>query len=589
MAYRTRKRNIDGGKRIKYDRINLLAVVVFIFSFFLILRLFDIQVIQHSFYDALARGQHELFEKLLPERGRIYVKDRANPEKLFPLATNQELHFVYAVPKKIEDPEEATEKICELLGLEEEIILNRFSKEGDLFEPVMHGVSDELWEEIEALNIDGIESSPESHRYYPEGEIGAHILGFVGERQEAEEKLGQYGLEGFFNEELAGSQGHLETERDAGGRWITVGKIDFQEARDGDDLILTIDHTIQYIACQKLDAWVLEHGADGGSLIIMEPKTGAILAMCGSPDFDPNEYNEVEGIEVYKNPSIYDTYEPGSVFKAVTMAAALDQGVVTPQTTYVDSGEEEIGPYTIRNSDLKAYGEQTMTQVLEQSLNTGAIFAMRQIGEKVFYKYVKDFGFGEATGIRLDTELPGDISNLKKYKEIYAATGSFGQGITATALQMLNAFGAIANNGILMKPYIVDEIVKADGFSVKTEPEQIRQVIAPQTATTLSAMLVNVVENGHGGRAGVEGYFVAGKTGTAQVPKKDGVGYDNNNTIGTFAGFAPASDPEFVMLVKIDRPRDVQWAENSAAPLFGEVAKFLLNYFEVPPSRDIQE
>ncbi|MFH1366471.1 MAG: penicillin-binding protein 2 [Patescibacteria group bacterium] len=588
MIYRANKSKGNGGL-VRYDRINFLAVLVFIFAFVLILRLFNIQVIQHPFYDALAKGQHELYQKLLPERGDIFVRDKANPDKLFSLATNQQLNFIYAVPKNIKDPAEAADKISKALDLDQQTLETRFSKQEDIFEPIKHGASDEEWEKVEALNIEGIEVSPENGRYYPENQIGSHVLGFVGQRAESEEKMGQYGLEGYFNQELAGQQGFIQTEKDAGGRWITVGGLKIQEAEDGADLVLTIDHTIQYTACSKLEAEVKKHGADSGSLIIMEPKTGAILAMCGYPDYDPNRYNEVENIEVYKNPAVYSTYEPGSVFKPFTMAAALDQGKVTPQTTYTDAGEEKIGPYTIKNSDGKANGVQTMTEVLEKSLNTGAIFAMREIGEKTFYKYVKDFGFGEKTNITLDTESSGDISNLKTYKEIYAATASFGQGITATPLQIVSGFAAIANKGKLMKPYIVDEIIKPNGFKEKTAPQEVRQVISPQTATTLGAMLVNVVKNGHGQRAGVDGYFVAGKTGTAQVPKKDGPGYETDFTIGTFCGFAPVDDPKFAMIIKIDRPRDVMWAESSAAPLFGELAKFLLQYYEIPPSVEVGE
>jgi len=588
MAYRAR-RQINKTTKVRYDRVNFLAVVVFVFSFFLILRLFNIQIIQHSFYEALAKGQYELYQKLLPQRGEIYAQDYHQPGKLYPLATNREVSFVYAVPKRIKDPEEAAKKVAEILDLDESTLLKRLSKENDLFEPIKHSVSREKWEEVKALGIEGIESRPESQRYYPENEIASQVLGFVGQREDKDDKVGQYGIEGYFDDLLSGQQGYLETEKDAGGRWITVGGLKIKEAEDGDDIVLTIDQTIEYTACQKLKDWVIKFGADSGTVIIMEPKTGKILAMCGYPDFNPNEYNKVESIEVYKNPAIYNTYEPGSVFKPITMAAALDQGKVTPETTYVDKGEEKIGKYTIKNSDLKAHGEQTMTQVLEESLNTGAIFAMRQVGEKLFYQYVKKFGFGEKTGIRLDTELAGDISNLKKFKEIYAATASFGQGISVTPLQIVNAFSTIANGGKMMKPYIVDEIIKPDGSRIKTQPQEIRQVINPKTATSLSAMLVNVVENGHGRRAGVKGYYVAGKTGTAQVPKKNGIGYEEHHTIGSFAGFAPASDPVFTMLVKIDHPRGVQWAESSAAPLFGELAKFLLNYFEIPPTRDVEE
>jgi len=588
MVYRNKRKKLKKGKRIKYDRINFLAVIVFMFSFFLILRLFNIQVLQHPFYDALAKGQHSLYEKLLPERGSIFARDYSKDGEICPLATNKEVNFVYAVPKKIKDPEEAAEKLSQFFDLDEEVILERLSKKDDLFEPIKHFVSDEKWEEVKALEIEGIQAREETQRYYPENKTASHVLGYVGQREDSDQAVGQYGIEGFFNQELAGEQGYLDTEKDAGGRWITVGGMDIKEAVDGDDLVLTIDQTVQYTACQKLEKWVQKHGADSGTMIIMEPKTGKILAMCGYPDYNPNNYNQVDNIEVYKNPAIYSTYEPGSVFKAFTMASALDLGKVTPETTYVDTGEEKIGPYTIKNSDLKTHGEQTMTQVLEKSLNTGAIYTMRQVGEKLFYQYVKDFGFGQKTGIRMDTELAGSINNLKKFKEIYAATASFGQGITATPLQIVNAFSAIANKGKLMKPYIVDEIRKKDGSVIKTEPKEVRQVIEPKTATTLSAMLVNVVEKGHAGRAGVDGYFVAGKTGTAQVSKENGVGYEENHTIGSFAGFAPASDPKFAMLVKIDRPRTVGWAASTAAPLFGDMSKFLLNYFSIPPGRDTQ-
>ncbi|MDZ7798210.1 MAG: penicillin-binding protein 2 [Patescibacteria group bacterium] len=588
MVYRNKRKKIKRGKRIKYDRINFLAVIVFIFAFFLILQLFNIQVLQHPFYDALAKGQHSLYEKLLPERGSIFAKNYLKDGEIFPLATNKKVNFIYAVPEKIKSPQKAAEKLGQLLDLEEEVILERLSKKEDLFEPIKHFVSDEKWEEVKSLEIEGIEAREETQRYYPENETASHVLGYVGQREDSDQPVGQYGIEGYFNQELAGQQGYLDTEKDAGGRWITVGGMDIKEAVDGDDLVLTIDQTVQYTACQKLEKWVKKHKADSGTMIIMEPQTGKILAMCGYPDFDPNNYNQVENIEVYKNPAIYNTYEPGSVFKAFTMASALDLGKVTPETTYTDTGEEKIGPYTIKNSDLKAHGEQTMTQVLEESLNTGAIYAMRQVGEKLFYQYVKDFGFGEKTGLKMDTELGGSINNLKKYKEIYAATASFGQGITVTPLQIVNAFSAIANKGKLMKPYIVDEIRKPDGSIIKSQPEEIRQVIDPKTATTLSAMLVNVVEKGHGKRAGVDGYFVAGKTGTSQVPKKNGVGYEEHHTIGSFAGFAPASDPKFAMLVKVDRPRTVEWAASTAAPLFGEMSKFLLNYFSIPPSRDIE-
>jgi cell division protein FtsI/penicillin-binding protein 2 len=439
------------------------------------------------------------------------------------------------------------------------------------------------------LKLDGIAFIPRVRRFYPENNIGSHVLGFVG--YVGAEERGRYGLEGFFDEELFGVPGSIKTGRGAQGNLIIINDREYEKAKNGSDLILTINRIIQYTACHKLNETALRHGADGGSIIIMDPKTGGILAMCSWPDYDPNNYKEVEDIEIYNNPAIFSQYEPGSIFKTITMAAALDQGKITPETTYNDEGSVMISgwPKPIKNSDYDThggYGEVNMTTVLEKSLNTGAIFAMQQIGPEIFSKYVKDFGFGEKTGIELETESAGNIKNLlgDKVYEIYAATASFGQGISVTPLQMVTAYAAVANGGILMKPYLVKEIVHSDGTKDITQPKQIKRVVSERTAILLGGMLVNVVESGHAKRAGVDGYWVAGKTGTAQIASREQRGY-SSRTIHTFVGFAPVEDPKFVMLVKLDDPKGIKFAASSAAPLFGEIAEFLLDYFEVPKER----
>lgn len=312
--------------------------------------------------------------------------------------------------------------------------------------------------------------------------------------------------------------------------------------------------------------------------------------MCSNPDYDGNNYQDTKDIKTFTNPAIFSQYEPGSIFKVITMAMALDQEKVTPQTTYDDTGQVIISKYRIENSDHKANGVQTMTEVLEKSLNTGAIFAMRSVGPDLFSEYVKKFGFGEKTGIELEGESKGDMKNLvkKPVGELYAATASFGQGMAATPIQIAAAFLTLANNGIMMKPYIVKEIIKPDGAKIETQPKTVGRIISEKAATVIGGMMVNVIENGHGKKAGVKGYYVAGKTGTAQVPAKNG-GYQAGAHIGSFAGFAPASNPKFVMLVRIDQPRDVEWAESSAAPLFGELAEYMLNYWQVPKERTTNE
>ena len=378
----------------------------------------------------------------------------------------------------------------------------------------------------------------------------------------------------------------MQSERDDSGRLVPVGDQSFQAAVDGADIVLTIDRNIQYTACKMLRQAVLRHGADSGSLVILEPSTGAVLAMCGAPDFDPNIYGEVVDANVFNNPAIFNAYEPGSVFKPITMAAAIDAGAVTPSTTFEDFGfVDDVGCETpIRNSEDKVYGTQTMTQVLEQSINTGVIFVMEAMGREVFANYVNNFGFGAYSGIELDKEVPGNVSSLKQTSDCYAATASFGQGITVTPLQLAAAYVPLANGGRLMQPFVVQEIDYADGRVEKTEPIEVRQFVSDKTAILLSAILISVVENGHGKKAQVPGYYIAGKTGTAQVAGPGG-SYSPDDTIGSFAGYGPVGDPRFVMVTRIDHPRDVQYAESTAAPLFGEIAEFLLRYFEVPPQR----
>lgn len=553
------------------------------------------QILQNNFYRALAFNQYEISQKLLAARGEIFIQDTRAKKKgqnyvLYPFAINHQLTLVYANPSEIKDINKTTKVLSPILEITQEYLKTKLSRPNDLYEPLKHRVDDETIKQIKELvsqhHLSGIGFLNENFRYYPEKNIGAHLVGFL--NFDNNDQKGQYGIEEYFDKELRGKTGYLRSEKDPLGYLIALGTESVILPQDGSKLILSIDRTIQFTACTKLAQAIKKHGADGGTVIIMEPKIGAMIAMCSYPDFDPNQYNQVKKIQLFNNPAIFYQYEPGSVFKVITMAAALEAGKIDPQTSYLDKGLVKIGGYTIQNAQNKVYGKKTMTQVLEDSINTGAVFVSKLLGPSLFQEYVKDFGFGEPTGIELEKEVSGNIKSLEQKKEIYSATASFGQGISVTPLQLLGAYGAVANGGKLMKPYLVDEIIKANGQKTKTAPKVLRQVISPRAAAQLGGMLVSVVENGHGKRAGVEGYYVAGKTGTAQVPLKEKRGYESNLTVGTFVGFAPVDNPVFVMLVKIDHPRDVEWAESSAAPLFGELAKFLLNYYEIPPEREIK-
>ncbi|EKD79462.1 MAG: hypothetical protein ACD_41C00064G0007 [uncultured bacterium] len=569
-------------KQGKYDRLDYLRVGFTVLGAIIALRLFIVQIVQHGYYEALASDHHDLFEELFPERGEILVHDRYAATGTVPIATNKVLYEVHAEPVHITDPAATAQAIAPLLSIPKEDITVKLDKPGDPDEILKRRVPEEVVNAIKELNLTGITFREEQWRYYPETEYTAHVTGYYGYSDT--DKKGQYGLEGYYDKELAGLPGYVAGEKDAFGRFLTIGNNFIQEAVDGDDLVLTIDKNVQYSACSKLKSEVERLSAKEGTLIIMQPDTGAIIAMCNYPSFDPNNYNEVESIEVFVNSAVSDEYEPGSAFKPITMAAGLDTGAVTPTTTYVDTGQVTVAGYPIKNFDGKAYGTKTMTEVLENSLNLGTIFVVQQLGNQTFYEYVQAFGFNALTGIELASEHDGDISTLAELKDVYSYTGSFGHGITVTPLQLINGFAAIANGGELMKPYIVEKRVVSSGAEIPTEPSVVRRVISEDTSRTLSAMLVNVIDYGHAKRAGVEGYYLAGKTGTALVVGANGR-YDTSRHNDTFVGYGPISDPQFVMLIKMNEPAS-QYAEGSVVPLWGEVAKDVLNYYKIPPDRE---
>jgi cell division protein FtsI/penicillin-binding protein 2 len=625
-SWKKQRKHFDEDSRIKY-----LMLAIFVIGLLVIGQLYRLQIYQHPIYAEIARKQQEVSATLEPKRGRIFLaNDKANDSQgeLFPLATNKQFALVFAKPNVMTNPQSVAEGIYTVYDeartiREVEVRLNadpafasstlefkKFKQELDLkakktqiinnylelfshkeskYVPIIKKADDELVAKIKALGLEGIDFTYQDDRYYPEGNTGSHLLGFLG--YVGDERRGRYGLEGYFNTILSGQTGSIKADRDARGGIIVMNAGNYKQAQNGSDIFLTVNRSIEFQACQKLAETVERHGADGGSLIVQDPKTGAIIAMCSYPDYDPNNYQEEKNSKVFRNPAIYDAYEPGSTFKAITMASALDAGKVVPETTYIDNGTVMVDGWDkpIHNSDSDthgAHGLTTMTQVLEFSLNTGAVWTMQHMGAQNFADYVRNFGFGSKLGIEMDTESSGDIYNIevKKIRPINAATASFGQGITVTPLQMVNSYSAIANGGHLMKPYIIKEIVDAKGNKQTTAPVEIRRVLSEHAASLVTGMLVSVVENGHAKGAHIPGYYIAGKTGTAQVSGGSGGGY-SNNYIHSFIGF-PANNPKFVILTKIDNPKDARYAESTAIPLFAQVAPFVVDYFEMQKERD---
>lgn len=570
-------------------RLVFLTVIFGIAGLVLIGRFFQLQVLEGKTWQLLAWDQHEVSASLVPRRGTIYVRDLYDGH-LYPVAKDRDAWEVYAVPRdmKAEERESIATDLSSLLGLPKEDLIKRFSATSSAYASLSKDVAFEKIEEIRAKGWRSIGITKGPARFYPETGLGGQVWGYVTTNDE-NQRVGYYGIEGYHQSLLAGEYGSLVTEKDAAGRRLTVGAITLKEAKNGSDLVLTIDRSIQRMACEKAEEAVRRYDAEASTIIVMDPETGAIQAMCSFPDFDPAHVRDISSVAVLNNPATFYQYEPGSIFKAMTIAAGIEAGKISPMSTYVDTGEEVIDGFHIHNSDLKAHGVQTMTQVLSESLNTGTIHIQRLIGPEYFREFVQRFGFGEKTGLELNSETRGDISQLSRKGKVFAATASFGQGVTVTPLQMVAAFSAIGNGGKLMKPYIVDEIIRPDGAQISTKPQVVREVISSRTSRLVTGMLVDVVENGHGKHAGVDGYYVAGKTGTAQVPKPNGKGYlDNTITIGSFVGYAPADHPKFAMLVKVDKPKTVQFAESSAAPIFGEMAKFLLTYYRIPPERPLK-
>ena len=537
-------------------RINSVLILLFIFGLILLSRLFFVQILQEDFYKALAMGQsgglYNIDEEVLNERGEIFFK---NGE---PLAINMEWPLVSVCPVEIEEKETTAEELAQVLLLDKSFVLEKLSK-NSLYETIKKKISQEEIEKVKSLDLTGVYLKKEVGRYYPQETLASQLAGFLDADQE-----GQYGLEEYYDEVLNGKK------------------------QKGEDLHLTIDYAIQFTAEELLDTAKQTLNIEGGQIIVMEPSTGKILALADYPNFDSNQYSKIKDLDVFQNAATQKIFEPGSVFKPITMASALEEGKVTPQTTYLDPGIMEFDGWPIYNYEQRIYrgettSEITMTEVLEKSVNTGAVWAWQQLGQRLFSEYLEKFGIFEQTEIDIREIVPEnkEFHEGEKYgREINFATASFGQGIEMTPIQLLRAYSAIANGGKMVTPYLVEN---------HSPGGETKQVISSKTSSQLTAMLVSVVENGYAKSAQVPGYYVAGKTGTAQIAysalNADGEGY-SDKTWQSFMGFAPAFNPRFLILVKLDNP-EAKTAEYSAVPIFQDLAKYIIDFYQIPT--DYQE
>lgn len=499
-------------------------------------------------------------------RGIIYDRNGQ------PLAVNTLQYRIGISPNLVADREGTIQNLAVILERDpleiSEIVTSRAQ-----WRLLATNVPPDVWRRIDQLRYRAITVEQIPRRYYPQGQLASQLIGLVGGG--VEDLRGYNGVEGYYQDILTGQTRRQEISRLP----LDLPETDNLPQR-GADLVLTIDRDVQYFIETELARAVASTGAEGGTIIVMNPRTGDILGMASYPTYDPNEIPT--NARLLRNPAISDAYEPGSVFKVLTVAAALEEGVVTPDWTYIDQGSKMVGGREIRNWDNAAHGVVDLTTALVDSLNIGmATLSVDEMGRASFYARMSAFGIGQPTRVDLEGEqigsmrVPGDPI----WSESDLATNSFGQGLSTTPLQMLNAVNVIANGGLLMQPRVVSQIVRGTEIENR-DPVVIRRVLSPETARIVTEMMVRAVDDGLDAQARLEGYSVAGKTGTAQIFTP--IGPEPNRFMMTFIGFLPADDPQISVLVKLDRPTSGSFASQTAAPVFRQMAERLVILLEIP-------
>lgn len=564
-------------------RLNFLSLTFIVLFVGLLARLAFWQVLKGSELSSAARLQYRSREKISASRGNILASDGTW------LAAAQVGWTIFGSRPEIrESAKSVANKLAPFFVKEDnkkevlteidrlEILLN---KKDIVWVPLRRKMKTEVKKNIEALQIKGIGFEPEEMRYYPEASKSAHLLGFVGKNEKGEDR-GYFGLEGYYDLTLKGKPGFLEDERDPRGVPILVGDSREISAISGIDILTHIDKTVQILVEQKLQEGIEKYGAVSGSVVVMNPSSGAVLAMASFPSYDPEKYYDFEN-ELFKNPVISNSFEPGSIFKPIVMAIGLDAGVILPDTICdICDGPVSVDKYLIETWDKKYRENQTMTDVIVHSDNVGMTFVGQKIGKEALFDYFVKFGFGEKTGIDLQGEASPAIREKDKWNIVDLATATFGQGIAVTPIQMITAVSVIANGGNRVKPQVVAKLLK-DDWSLTIKPEIGPRVLSAKTTRDIKNMMVAAVKNGEAKWTAAKGFRIAGKTGTAQIPVSGH--YDEEKTIASFVGFAPADNPKFIMLVTLREPTTSPWGSETAAPLWFSIARELFSYLSIRP------
>lgn len=562
-------------------------LVIILFAGILIFGVIDVRLgyVQLGLGNWLTSGAKELWSREIPfepERGKIV--DRNN----IPIAENKSAPTVFVVPRQVENPGETAEKLAAVLDASKEKIYKKITTNSRM-ERIKEGrkISTKKANEVRNLKLKGVYIGEDSTRYYPYESYLSHVLGFTGI-----DNQGLMGLELFYDKELKGERGSVQFYSDAKGRRMPDMSDDYKPPKDGLDLKLTIDTKVQTIIERELDIAETKYNPDGLIAIAMNPKTGEVLGMSSRPTFNPSKFQDVKQ-EVYnRNLPIWSTYEPGSTFKVITLAAALEEGKVNlDKDTYYDKGSIKVANANLRCWKRGGHGKETFLEVVENSCNPGFVELGQRLGKDDLFKYIRNFGFGERTGIDLAGESKGILFNMAKVGPVEQATTAFGQGVSVTPIQQVAAVAAAVNGGTLYEPFVAKELVdpRTGKAVMQKEPVAKRKVISEKTSKEVRRALESVVAKGTGKKAFVEGYRVGGKTGTAQKPKPGG-GYMENNYVLSFIGFAPADDPQIVVYLAVDNPKNtVLFGGQVAAPIAGTIIGDSLRAMGVKPRKDQME
>ena len=550
----------------------IICLVFFILCLGLIaVRAYHMQVLERGKSLTVAQNQYYVRRiNLASHRGTIY--DSHGRE----LAVSMRVNSLYAQPDKIENKGAVAARLAPLLGKEAGEISELLASPKS-FVWLQRKINPVLQERIEALHLAGIGFIPESRRFYPNFELAAHIIGFVGM-----DSQGLEGLEKAYERYLKTANNYVVLERDALGRWIYIPERE-KDMNAPYDLHLTLDLRIQYIAERELKREVMEQRAGGGMVVVMEPATGKILAMAGQPSFNPNLFEEY-GTAQWRNRAVADSFEPGSLMKVFLLAAALKEGTTKENDViFCENGSETIQGHTIH--DMSPHAWLSTRDIIRYSSNIGAYKVGKKLGAARYFRYLNAFGFTEQSGIDLLGESPGEIHPAASWSPIDLAIISFGQGVSVTSLQLITALSAIANGGSLMKPYLVERITDEEGKVVADfSPQVRRKILSPELCRRITAVMKEVVASGTGTRGQIPGYEIAGKTATAQKVDPRTGKYANDKNIASFMGFLPADDPKIAILVVVDEPRRAQYGGTTAAPCFKRVAEELVHYLGIPPT-----